>query len=167
MVYWWQCVYDGNVAKAKLFLKHNIDMHLTREHRQTAVHYVCLGGSTTGHVRLLRLLLGRGADMNAIDDSENTPLHFVAIGGYTAMCRVLLKAGANTLCYNLQCKRPADVARHWKRRQVYEMLTTWRAAIHWRRWTQRRKRQRERRYLLKVWYHKGLSCDFRYLVCWL
>jgi ankyrin repeat protein len=167
MVYWWQCVFEGDVAKAMLFLKNNIDMHLTHNHRQTAVHNVCQGGSTTGHVHLLKLLLGRGANPNAIDDSENTPLHMVAYGGYTTMCRILLKAGANIRCYNLRCRRPVDVARHWKRRNVYEMLATWSAANHWRQWTRRRKRQRERRYLLKVWYHKGISCDFRYLVCWL
>lgn len=167
MVCWWQSLFEGSVGKVQLFLKYNIDMYLIHEYGQTAVHTVCLGGSTTGHAHVLALLMERGADMNAMDDFENTPLHIVAYRGYTAMCRVLLQAGANTRQYNLKHMRPVDVARHLRRRGVYQMLATWRAAKHWRQWTKRCKRRRERHYLLKVWYHKGISCDFKYLVCWL
>lgn len=167
MVCWWQSLSEGNVQKVKLFLRYNIDMYLIQDYRQTAVHTVCRGGCTTGHVHTLTLLIECGADINAMDEFENTPLHLVAYRGYAAMCRVLLRAGANTLRYNLKNERPVDVARRLKRRDAYEMLATWRAAKHWREWTQRCKRRRERHYLLKVWYYKGISCDFRHLVCWI
>jgi hypothetical protein len=164
---WWQSLFEGNVNKVRVFLKYNIDMYLTHEHRRTAVHYVCMGGSTTGHQRVLHLLLDRGANVNAVDDFRNTPLHMVAYSGYTAMCRILLQAGANVSSVNLRTRRPVEAAHHWNRHGVYEMLSTWSTAKHWRQWALRRKRCRERRELLKVWYRKGISCDFTHLVCWL
>lgn len=167
MTCWWQALFEGDVAKVQIFIRYNIDMYLTHEHRRSALHYVCWGGSTTGHLRILRILLERGADIHALDEFENTPLHLAAYCGYKTMCRKLLESGASLKRFNLNSRRPIDTALHWKRFEVYRLLASWNAAKHWRDLTRRRKKYKERRTLLKIWYRKGLSCEFKNLACWI
>lgn len=167
MTCWWQALFDGDVAKVQMFIRYNIDMYLTHEQRKTALHYVCWGGSTTGHLRILHILLERGADIHALDDFENTPLHFAAYGGLTAMCRALVLAGATLHRYNVDSKRPIDIALQHRRCRVYELLGSWKAAKHWRQWARRRRIYKERRELWKIWHDKRISCEFKNLVCWI
>lgn len=173
-MYWWTSVYRGTPEKVRTFIRNGIDLQQRHTRNQMALHVVCDGGCTWGHIQVLNMLLDHGADVHALDDLENTPLHYAALKGHKAMASILLKRGAGLLS-NKHGDTPLSLSKYNQRHNVnklghqntYLFLLSWNNVQHWRAFVKRKKRRREQRYIWLVWVRHEISCDIRYLMRWL
>jgi len=84
---------SGDHKKVEELLDAGADIHFFDELSKSALHYAVEGA----HRQLVHFLLEKGANVNAHlrDNAGDTPITIAAYEGHYAVCKLLLKAGAD------------------------------------------------------------------------
>jgi ankyrin repeat protein len=166
-MFWWQCIHQGSIAKVNRFLLHSTErryhqlVHALWINNSTTIHTVCNGGQTQGHCDVLRLMINNDVPVNGIDSDGNTGLHLALIWGFPRLVSILLQANARVDIYNYNHKTPLKMTRDPHCREIVIAFIT---AKKWKKWAIKKRRYRERRHSLLIWYKLQLSCEFKNLV---
>ena len=75
-----------------------------------------------GHVDITRLLIDAGCDLNAQDAYLFTPLHEACLKRKYAICRLLVRSGANVSLKNRDGRSPLELARHLNDAELVDIL---------------------------------------------
>lgn len=82
--------------------------------------------SSRGNIEEIAALVEAGAEINAPGDLGNTPLHEAVGQGHMAAVQYLLDHGASPEVQNEFGETPLDKARQANRRDIVEILQSWR-----------------------------------------
>lgn len=169
-MFWWECVHQGSIEKVNQFLVHSTErrhyqlVHGRWSNHSTTIHAVCNGGQTQGHCDVLKLMINNDVRVNEIDSKGNTGLHLALKWGFTRLVPILLRAGASNDIYNYRQKTPLQMTMNPDCREIVLAFIT---AKKWQKWAIKKRRYRERRHSLLIWYTLKLSCEFKNIVCFL
>ncbi len=75
------------------------------------------------HFEIVKVLVESGADINTTNYSKWTPLLWSADKGYTEIFLYLLQKGANPLAKNCNGSTAIELAIHWDRKDIINILT--------------------------------------------
>ena len=127
-------VSGGNLSIIEMILKAGVDTNKTDTWGDPPLHYLIKFGSRFGSIHLgkiCNLLLEFGAQVNIRNQHFHTPLHSAVSIGRSEVVNLLLTAGADSKCMNLQGETTMDMARRFSswhsldplRKAILEMLS--------------------------------------------
>ena len=145
-MHWWQAVRE---CDTRVLSRIGSFRNIRDPRGLSNLHVAC----EAGHPALVTAFLRAG--FNANDSFPMPPLIFAAAAGRCDIVRILLSARA---------KIPAAWNLNTVPYATRSMLRASRSARKWRRWSQRRRRSRERQWAYIIWHTKRVSCDKQLLL---